>query len=193
MFVVKIGGSLAASADLTRWIEMIAAAGAGRVVLVPGGGPWADRVREMQRAENLDERTAHRLALRAMEHFGQILVEMNPRLAAAKDGGAIRAALGAGRIAVWMPHDMAIGDSAIPESWEVTSDSLAAWLARELGASRLVLVKSLPAIELQPSLEAMARLGWVDPRFPEFVPPGLEVRVLGKSDLQEAVRLIGGA
>ena len=31
--------------------------------------------------------------------------------------------------------------AALPETWELTSDSLAAWLAGALGAGRLVLVK----------------------------------------------------
>ncbi len=40
----------------------------------------------------------------------------------------IQEALRNGQIAVWMPYEMVVADPSIPESWEVTSDSLAAWL-----------------------------------------------------------------
>lgn len=193
MVVVKLGGSLAGSAELPRWLEVIAAAGTGGVVLVPGGGPWADDVREAQAREGFDERTAHRLALRAMEQYGRTLAAMNAGLIPAENEGAIHAVLAEGKVAVWMPYAMVVGDASIPESWEVTSDSLAAWLAGVLGATRLVLVKSLSSVDLQPSPEEMARMGWVDPGFPRFVRRTFEVKVVGKSDLQLAGRLLDAA
>jgi len=46
--VVKLGGSFAYSDYLQDWIEALAAC-AGRVVVVPGGGPFDDAVRLAQR------------------------------------------------------------------------------------------------------------------------------------------------
>lgn len=192
MVVVKLGGSLAGSAELPRWLGMIAAAG-GRIVLVPGGGPWADDVRLAQAREGFDARTAHRLALRAMEQYGRTLAAMNAVLVPAENEGAIRDVLAAGKVAVWMPYAMVAGEAAIPESWDVTSDSLAAWLAGVLDASRLVLVKSLPPVGSQPSSREMARLGWVDPAFPRFVRGTFDVKVVGKTELRLAERLLDAA
>jgi aspartokinase-like uncharacterized kinase len=63
---------------------------------------------------------------------------------------------------------MALSDPDIPESWEMTSDSLAAWLARKIGAARLVLVKSTAAPRpFDPA--ALAELGLVDRLFPGFL------------------------
>jgi 5-(aminomethyl)-3-furanmethanol phosphate kinase len=191
--VVKLGGSLAGSVELPRWIDMIAAAGARRVVVVPGGGPWADAVRAAQEREGFDDRTAHRLALRAMEDYGRMLVEMNACLIAAGNEDEIRATLSQNRVPVWMPHEMVAGNASIPESWDITSDSLGAWLAGMLGASRLILVKSLPSIATQLAPEEMARRGWVDSAFPRYARADFDVRVLGKSDLELAGRLIGAA
>ena len=50
--VVKLGGSFAFSVHLRAWIEAIAAC-AGRVVIVPGGGPFADTVRAAQQEWDL--------------------------------------------------------------------------------------------------------------------------------------------
>jgi 5-(aminomethyl)-3-furanmethanol phosphate kinase len=52
---------------------------------------------------------------------------------------------------------------ALPESWDCTSDSLAAWAARRLGAETLVLVKSVG--DSTTPIEKAEELGWVDPCF----------------------------
>jgi aspartokinase-like uncharacterized kinase len=69
----------------------------------------------------------------------------------------------------------------IPESWSVTSDSLAAWLARALGASALWLVKACPVPVQDP--ERLAGMGVVDPIFPRFCAEArFDVHVLGPRD-----------
>jgi len=188
MWVVKLGGSLANSEELPRWLEVIATAGAGQAVLVPGGGRWADEVREAQKREGFDDRVAHRKALRAMEQYGQVLAASRPGFIAAGNIAVIREVLAKSEVPVWMPYDMVVADSSIPETWDVTSDSLSVWLAGKMNASTLLLVKSFAINEPQPDVEEMVRRGWVDSCFPQFTSSGrFQVRVLGKGD-QEAAR-----
>ncbi len=163
-WVVKLGGSLARSPTLPDWLATLAAGG-GRIVLVPGGGPFAAAVRTAQSSWNFDDTTAHQMALLAMQQYGLMLAGLCPELQPADRETAIRTALAAGRIPVWSPLPMAL----IPEleaSWRLTSDSLAAWLARRLNADRLILVKAgtLPASD-DPADWAAA--GIVDPLFPD--------------------------
>ena len=168
LWVVKLGGSLANSGELPLWLDVIATAGPGKVVLVPGGGTWADEVREAQKREGFDDRVAHRKALRAMEQYASLLAGLRPNLVSADCIAEIHDILRNGKIAVWMPHAMVVADPAIPESWEVTSDSLAAWLALRLNASGLLLVKSLQIDRPQPAIEEMMHRGWVDSAFSKF-------------------------
>jgi len=190
MWVVKLGGSLAKSEELPLWLEVIATAGAGKVVVVPGGGPWADEVREAQRREAFDDRIAHRKALHAMEQYGRVLASARPGFVPADSIATIREVLKCRQVPVWMPYEMVIADPSIPESWDVTSDSLSAWLAGKMNASTLLLVKSFAINEPQPDIEEMARRGWVDSCFPQFTASGrFRVRVLGKGD-QTAARQI---
>ena len=44
LIVVKLGGSVVRSSELQSWLDAIAQ-GAGRIVVVPGGGALADEVR----------------------------------------------------------------------------------------------------------------------------------------------------
>jgi len=73
--VIKLGGSFAFSADLRDWIAAIAGC-AGRAVIVPGGGPFADAVRAAQVQMGFDDRTAHRMALLAMEQYAHALADI---------------------------------------------------------------------------------------------------------------------
>jgi aspartokinase-like uncharacterized kinase len=163
--VVKIGGSLYGTERLDRVLAGVLAAPVP-VVIVPGGGPFADAVREAQRRLNFDDRLAHRLALDAMAQAAEALAARHARLVVAANAAEIAVAHNAGLIPVWQPRALRAGHADIPESWDVTSDSLALWLATALDAARLVLVKSLDVPPASPA--ALAATGVVDAAFPVF-------------------------
>lgn len=191
MWVVKLGGSLANSAELPLWLNVIATAGAGTVVLVPGGGPWADEVRQAQKHEGFDDRVAHRKALLAMEQYGRVLAATRPGFVPADSIVGIHEVLKKSQVPVWMPYEMVVADPSIPESWDVTSDSLAAWLAGKLNALALLLVKSFVITEPQPAIEDMVRRGWVDPGFSRFISSArYQICVLGQGDQETAKQIL---
>lgn len=190
MWVVKLGGSLANSEELPHWLNVIATAGAGKVVVVPGGGPWADEVREAQKREGFNDCVAHRRALLAMERYGRVLATMHSSFVTVDSITTIRDVLKKNQVPVWMPYEMVVADPSIPENWDVASDSLAAWLAGKLNALALLLVKSFVITEPQPAIEDMVRRGWVDPGFPQFATNArFRIYVLGQGD-QETARQI---
>jgi len=175
--VIKIGGSCAGSLDLRRWTGAVAAC-AGRVVVVPGGGPFADAVRAAQPVMGFDDAAAHHLALIGMEQFGRALASFDARLVPADGIAAVRRALRDNKVPVWLPTRLTLSAADVPASWDVTSDSLAAWLAGRLGARRLVLMK-----QVAPSGDPVDRLvasGIVDRAFAEFLAAsGVPALILG--------------
>jgi aspartokinase-like uncharacterized kinase len=166
--IVKLGGSLAAAGTLGVWLDAVVAHGAGRFVLVPGGGGFAGAVRAAQHRHGFSDHAAHRMALLAMEQYALQLLDLAPALCPAESEAEIAAGLAADRVALWFPHRMVAADPAIAESWDVASDSLAAWLARRLGGRRLVLVKSAAAPPPPLSPTRLAALGLVDAAFPDY-------------------------
>ncbi len=48
LWVVKIGGSLAGSPALAAWLGVLGHCRRPRIVIAPGGGPFADQVEEPQ-------------------------------------------------------------------------------------------------------------------------------------------------
>ncbi|QCN98503.1 aspartate/glutamate/uridylate kinase (plasmid) [Azospirillum argentinense] len=163
LWVVKLGGSLWRAPELRRWLEILAAARRLRVVIVPGGGPFADAVRDAQPALGFGDRAAHRMALLAMEQYGTALADLEPRLTPARSLADLR---GRPSPTVWMPLPLA--DSAdVAESWDVTSDSLAVWLASALGATCAVLVKSAPLPDAVTPVMQLVMEDIVDPALPD--------------------------
>ena len=143
MWVVKLGGSLQFSEQLPMWLSEIAEHGGGKVVIVPGGGAFADQVRRAQQYWHFDDLVAHHMALLAMEQYGLMMQAMDQRLEVSDSTQGIMSILKAGKVAIWLPTRMVMQDREITPGWDITADSLAAWLARTLQAQRLVLVKSV--------------------------------------------------
>ncbi len=191
VLVMKVGGSLANSDELPKWLDVIVTAGAGKVVLVPGGGPWADEVRAAHKREGFDDFVEHRMALLAMEQYGKVLAGMRAILVPASNIAQIQEALRNGQVPVWMPYEMIAAEPSSPESWDVTSDSLAAWLAKQVHARALLLVKSLELNGPQQRIEELVRRGYVDAAFGELTSRvDCRIVLLGRGDQQAAERML---
>lgn len=165
--IVKLGGSFAFSSFLPAILDAVSGA-RGPVVLVAGGGPFADCIRGAQTRMGFDDRAAHRMALLAMAQFAEAVASRSPNLQVASNIATIRQADNGGKVPVWSPWPLDDGLGALPESWDLTSDSLAAWLAGKLGATRLLLLKHREPPAGPVTLRDAARDGIVDPLFPDY-------------------------
>lgn len=179
--VLKLGGSLAESGRLRALLALVGRA-RRPVVVVPGGGAFADAVRETQAALGFSDETAHDMALLAMHQMADAMIALEPRLMGAETLIGIARAWHRRRIPVWLPASLCVGDRRIPRDWSITSDGLAARLAERLGDVELVLVKSR-TVKRGASAKTLARQGIVDPVFPLIVERAdLTWRVLGPGD-----------
>jgi len=187
--IVKFGGSLAHSPQREAWLSALVAWG-GPLILVPGGGPFAVCVRLAQEKLGFDDAAAHRMALLAMEQFAIALGAHSNVFALASSRGEMDAALQAGRIPIWLPSSMALGARDLPASWDVTSDSLAAWLAGACGARRLLLIKSRDSAA-PVSARELAEDRIVDPLFPRYAAQSrADVWLAGPASLDGATEIL---
>lgn len=183
MWVVKLGGSLADYPDdLRRWLKALAEAGKGRMVIVPGGGIFAAAVREAQKILDFDDAAAHAMGLRAMEQYGLMLCGLQKGLIPARTETEIRNALQENQVPVWLPVQTLASEDLSP-SWDVTSDSLAAWLAKRLKAEHLVLVKSCVLPNGKVEATELSKNGIVDVAFPGLIQgAAFDTWLLGRKD-----------
>ncbi|MDX2192101.1 MAG: hypothetical protein NW201_02025 [Gemmatimonadales bacterium] len=171
LLVVKVGGALAAiEGALPRAGTAIARLAATRPVLVvPGGGPFADQVRAVQHRLGVSDDAAHWMAILAMDQYAHVLTERIPGATLVERYGEIGGAVGRGFAAVLAPHRWLRDADTLPRGWDVTSDSIAAFIAGALDAERLLLVKAVPG-----ELEAVA-----DRALRRVAPHDLPIEVVG--------------
>ncbi|MCC6042260.1 MAG: hypothetical protein LM598_01290 [Candidatus Verstraetearchaeota archaeon] len=145
--VVKIGGSLCKypkelrelCRGLSEWLR------GENCIVTPGGGPFADVVRQVQRVYALSDDSAHEMALLAVDQYGLMLSELIEgsvpvrTLAEAKK-------LSGRAIPVLLPSNLIMSSDSLEHSWDAGSDCIAAVVAKECGAKRLVLVKDVDGV-----------------------------------------------
>jgi aspartokinase-like uncharacterized kinase len=168
--VVKVGGGVSRIAGaLDAVAEALVAAGRRhRIVVVPGGGPFADAVRAFEADAGLSADAAHWMAILAMDQYAHVLAERLAGATLVDEPGAVTAALGTTGIAVLAPYRWMRAADVLPHSWSASSDSVAAFVAGALDAERLVLIKPV---------DGDADL--VDACFGEVLPRGLPWAAIG--------------
>lgn len=188
--VVKLGGSLAETGRLKSILSLVLRA-ERPVIIVPGGGPYADAVRESQHELGFSDEAAHEMAILAMNQMGLAMISLDERLVAAETLDAIRQAQKKRRIAVWLPAKLCARDSTIPRDWSITSDGLAARLAERLGGTHVVLVKSC-TVTPSATAAALSRVGVVDAAFAGIVRrAGLTWQIVGPGEESALAELLG--
>ena len=155
--VVKLGGSL-----YNKVPDLVSAflSSERPLFVVPGGGPFADQVRNTKVGQD----SAHWMAIAAMEQFGWFISDQGiekTEFLKVPD-----------RTVVFLPYRIMRELDPLPHSWDVTSDSIAAWVAASMEIE-LLLLKSVDGIEnagvLQIDITSPVRTDVVDPFFIPFV------------------------
>jgi aspartokinase-like uncharacterized kinase len=142
--VVKIGGGLLRDRGLDglrkACAEVVELSRERPVLVVPGGGPFADAVRAVDARVGLADDVAHTLALGAMDQLGALLAPLLP------EAEPVAGLIAPRRVGLLTAARAFAGRPEIPESWAVTSDSLAVLAAAAIGGEEAVLLKPVPGI-----------------------------------------------
>jgi len=185
MKIIKLGGSLLSASALKGCLEKIAGTETPTVI-VPGGGVFADQVRVMQVEWNLDDRAAHAMAILAMQQMAWLIHSIQPEFTIQDD---VNALAGTDKVAVWSPTLRDLDRAGIPASWEITSDSLSAWLAHRLQADELIVVKSC-VVPAGIPISQLQQIGVLDAGFLQFSEPNsLKISILNKDHFLQSACL----
>lgn len=145
--VIKLGGSLMdCASSLIRKVNDITCQKLQSVLIIPGGAIFADNVRSFQDISGISKDAAHWMAILAMEQYAYYLsdisgVSLTIDLEMHEPG-----------VNILLPYTILRNyDSGLEHSWDITSDTISAWIAQRTG-SMLVKVTDVDGIYLDGEL-----------------------------------------
>jgi aspartokinase-like uncharacterized kinase len=146
--VIKIGGSLAEDPERLRALcaKLSEFAKKYAVVVVPGGGRFADVVRDFDKRFTLSGEIAHRMAVLGMDQFGLLLSQIIPNSCATYLLSDARQLSEIGVVPVFLPSRLMFREDPLENSWDVTSDSISAYVASRLHAAKVLLVTDVDGV-----------------------------------------------
>ena len=184
--VLKVGGSLAENpASLTKLCRKLSVlAKEYRIVIVPGGGEFADTVRKLDKTCGLSDAVAHKMAIVGMDQYGLFLSDITPNSYISHFLEEISNPV-KDKVPIFLPTQFMFREDPLENSWDVTSDTIAAYIADKLHAKKLVLVTDVDGVfsedpkktkgaKLVEELSVEELLGWnrrtsVDKTLPKMI------------------------
>jgi 5-(aminomethyl)-3-furanmethanol phosphate kinase len=187
--VIKLGGSLLTwprlQTALPQWLLSLPPA---RNLLIVGGGECIEAMRQLDALWQLDGEAMHWRCVRLLDATWEIAQELwpqwppyparnrtTPSLSQANTGledltnHIAFASAGNHAYIVRVSSVYKFGNSTLPNSWDTTTDSIAAHLAQHLAATELILLKSASPEKEVTTLTA-AHNSFVDKAFPLAAP-----------------------
>lgn len=146
--VIKVGGSLAEHPEVLKSLcaALSKLAMDYAFVVVPGGGKFADVVRDFDAKFTLPSSVSHRLAILAMDQYGLVLSQIIPDACTVDSPMEARHIAEAEKVPVFLPSKFMFQVDSLKASWDVTSDSIAAYIAGEFHVGKLILVTDVDGI-----------------------------------------------
>ncbi len=130
--IIKLGGSLIEiGRDIIQVLRVYAEKKDITILLIPGGGPFAEVVRTLSEDGSLTEEAAHWMAVFAMHQYGLFLANDELPVVESLDGIE-------GHLCIIQPYQILKADDCLPHTWDVTSDTIAAFVANKLGEDTFI-------------------------------------------------------
>ncbi len=146
--VVKVGGSIASFPERLRslCLKLSEISKKHRLIVIPGGGEFADVVRNLDKMFSLSCSATHKMAILSMDQYGLMLSDLTPNSVIVCKLQEIKSILDLGRLPVFLPSKLFFDEDPLENSWNVTSDSIAVYIAHRLNVSRVLLVTDVDGI-----------------------------------------------
>lgn len=159
--VVKIGGSLAIKPEKLRVLcaKLSEVNKKHKLVIVPGGGEFADVVRNLDDRFSLSCAVSHRMAILGMDQYGMLLSDLIPNSVIVNSLEQTKKVSDSVKLPIFLPFKLFFNNDPLENSWDVTSDSIAVYVAGLLHMPKVLLVKDVDGVyTIDPKKYSEARL-----------------------------------
>ncbi len=137
MWIIKIGGSWIKNSNLEKLIKLLVNLENQKFVIIPGGGIFADSVRESSKINNIPDNVSHFMALKSTEIFGYMIKSFERKIHITESIDNFK------EKNLWLPSKILKNEKNFKKDWESTSDSVATWLYSKISSRGLIFVKSI--------------------------------------------------
>ena len=146
--LVKVGGSLALYPEKLRALstKLSEISKRHRLIVVPGGGEFTDVVRCLDERFSLSCGVSHRMAILGMDQFGLLLSDLTHNSVTVSKLEEIKYFLDLGKLPIFLPSNLLHSEDPLKNSWEVTSDSIAVYIADRLQVPKVLLVTDVNGV-----------------------------------------------
>ena len=146
--IVKVGGSLALHPEKLRTLcaELSEVSKKHKIIVLPGGGEFADTVRNLDKRFSLSSAASHRMAILGMDQYGLLLSDLLPNSSVINQLEDAQRIWDLDELPVFLPSTLLFAEDPLENSWNVTSDSIAIYVAGRLHATRTLLVTDVDGI-----------------------------------------------
>ncbi len=115
-----------------------------KIIIIPGGGSYANFIRSIDKNLVLGDDLAHWMAIFSMDYNGKDLNRKFPDFECIDDFKKIQSAK---RIfCIFLPFNYLRKNDELPHSWDVTSDSIAIYIANKLNLNECYFIKDIEGI-----------------------------------------------
>ncbi len=101
------------------------------ILIIPGGGIFADTVRSANRIFSFGADAAHWMAILGMEQYAYYLQDKSSVVSTDSIADIPKG------VSILFPYRLLKTEDPFPHTWDVTSDTIAAWVARKVDAMLL--------------------------------------------------------
>ena len=175
--IVKLGGSLLTTGrELVRFLRDYAECTAHQIVIIPGGGPFAEAVKKLAKQRDISDDAAHWMAVLAMHQYGLFLADGQPEIPVVESLADIQPA---DHICIVLPYKILKDEDSLPHTWDVTADTIAAFIAYKLDEKTFIKLTDVDGLldengvvmkQAQPEeLIEKAHSGCIDAELPRFL------------------------
>lgn len=148
LILLKIGGSLSCEPIKLRALmkRLDEFSKTYPLVIVPGGGEFADTVRKFDKVFSLDRHTSHKMAILAMDQYGLLLSDLSANSAVVRTLDDAKVKANSGKLPIFLPSQVMFAEDPLENSWDVTSDSITLYIAHKLQAEKVLFVTDVDGI-----------------------------------------------
>ncbi len=130
-----------------------------KLIITPGGSRFADQIRDIDTRFHLEKVTSHKMAILAVDQYGLLLSNLIPNSTVTYT--ISEAVKPEKKPIILLPSRIMFKENPLEASWNVTSDSIATYIAYLTRAEKLILAKDVDGIFTEdPKKNENATLIW---------------------------------